>query len=114
MGIKKNSFTHDKSGAFRRGLSSSFINNYIEGPDPAKQDRKNRKEAANRIIELVENGMDLEDAISMVAMQEDIQEKFAYLRKNNIDIKPMLKAAYIAATSDKKPYYPHKDERGEK
>lgn len=114
MGIKRNSFSHNKSGIFRRGLNSSFVNDYIERTDPAKQDRENRKDAANRIIALVDGGMDLDKALTQVAEEKDIQEKFAYLIRQNVDIKPMLKAAYIAATSGKKPYYPHKDERGEK
>ena len=112
MGIQRNSFTHNKSGTYRSGFHSSLVNDYVERTDPAKQDRENRKEAANKIIELVDGGMDLEEAVTKVAEEKDIQEKFAYLIRQNVDIKPMLKGAYKAAKLSGKTYYPHNDERG--
>ena len=111
---KRNSYSYTKSGRRRPGVFCGMINTTTDREDPAKQDRENRKEALDKINKLVENGMDLDKAVSIIAEDQEVKEKFSYLTKHGIDIKPMLKNVYLSSKSEDRKYYPHSNERGER
>ena len=61
---------------------------------PAEKDRKNRRETAYKIIECVNNGMTLDEAISEILKDKEVQKQFAYLTKHGIDLRPLMKGWY--------------------
>ena len=110
--FNRNPFGYTKSGTRRRGLFTESIN-VVERDDPSKNDRENRKEAKERVAKLVEEGKSIDEAVAIVAGQEDIKQKFEYLTKNGIAIENVLKSMYISSITKEKAYIPHTDERGE-
>ena len=96
---------YNKNGKVREGLTINNINTYTQTDDPAKKDRNNRMAALKKIIDHVESGKELDEAIEIVANDVEVRDNFKYLIDAGIDFKKLLRSWYESNMAKDKTFY---------
>lgn len=85
-----NPYFYNRSGGRRPGATCDRVYPNIPENDVSKRDRDNRKIVTKKMIEYVENGMDVEKAATILANNVKVKKAFHYLIKAGIDLKELF------------------------